>query len=274
MSKFYAVAKGKNIGIFKTWDDCRLNTSGFSGAIFKSFTNQLDAENFILNNGGNINNNNINNNNINNNNINNNNINNNNINNNNINNNIINNNNINNNNITNNNINNNNINNTIIPTSIPTSIPHSIPTNQNKLYKLYSDGGSRNNGTKFSIAGAGCLLKDSKDNIVFKKFMYLGSETNNIAEYTGLKIGLEEAIKMNVKHVECFTDSNLVVQQLNGNFKVNNNNIKVLYNDIKTNLIPKFEYIKFIHILRKYNSEADTLANIAMDTKTSNILYI
>ncbi len=133
------------------------------------------------------------------------------------------------------------------------------------FFKLYSDGGARGNP---GPAGCGFVLFDEERLVGFDA-KYLGVSTNNQAEYQGLILGLKFAIKNNFKSLNCFLDSELIVKQLNGLYKVKNENIKPFFDDV-TSLIKYFEEIKFVHIERSLNSFADKLANIAMDASSFN----
>jgi ribonuclease HI len=128
-------------------------------------------------------------------------------------------------------------------------------------YRIWTDGGSRGNPGR---CGAGGIIKDPHGNVISQISEYLGIQTNNYAEYKALIITLEKAIVLNIKEVEVFLDSKLVVEQMNGKWKVKNENIIPLYNEAKE-LILHFNSIKFTHVRRAFNKEADALANKAMD---------
>ena len=128
------------------------------------------------------------------------------------------------------------------------------------------DGGSRGNGRKDSIAGAGMVMyngKKSKD-ILFTESKYLGKGiTNNVAEYRGLLAGLRICIKHNIKNLHVYGDSKLVIQQVLGNWKVKNKTLLPIYNEIQR-LKLQFTMIKFEHVYRDFNKRADELANEAL----------
>ena len=126
---------------------------------------------------------------------------------------------------------------------------------------IYSDGGARGN---HGPAGIGAELKNEKGQIIAQISEYLGVATNNQAEYKAIIRGLEEANKQGANHVEANLDSELVVKQLNGEYKVKNSGLAPLFlqiHDYRQN----FKKIEFKHIKREFNKEADKLANEAMN---------
>ena len=129
--------------------------------------------------------------------------------------------------------------------------------------KIWTDGGSRGNP---GIAGAGGIVKDSTGKVLLSLSEYIGIQTNNYAEYKALYLTLVKAIENGYFYVEVFMDSKLVVEQLNGRWKVKNQNISPLYEDLIA-LIPLFRQITFTHVYRTHNKEADALANKAMDSQ-------
>ena len=133
-------------------------------------------------------------------------------------------------------------------------------------YVIYTDGGSRGNP---GPSGAGGYIMDSNKVVIATISEFLGVQTNNYAEYKALELTLSKAIELciNKYPVQVFMDSKLVVEQLNDRWKVKNENLMKLYLVIKE-LIALFPNIKIDHILRKYNKEADKLANQAMDSAT------
>ncbi len=128
---------------------------------------------------------------------------------------------------------------------------------------LYTDGGSRGNPGPAAI---GVVIKDDKGINVFEMAKYIGNGTNNEAEYTALEEGLSEAVKRNITELTCYLDSELVVKQLNGLYKVKNERIAVLYQRVKK-LTENFNSLKFIHVPRSKNHEADALVNKALDAR-------
>ena len=129
-----------------------------------------------------------------------------------------------------------------------------------KSVSIYIDGAARGNP---GPAGAGVVLK-AGNKTIRSVYKYLGDTTNNIAEYSALISGLQEAVALGYKNIEIYTDSELVAQQLQGDFRVKNSNIKVLF-EKATALMNSFDSIKIIKIDRDNNKEADKLANKAIN---------
>lgn len=126
---------------------------------------------------------------------------------------------------------------------------------------IYSDGGARGNP---GPGGAGAVIYDEKMNLIKKASRFLGSSTNNQAEYEALILGLEKAKSLSAKKVDCYLDSQLVVEQLNRRFKVKNPKLGKLFLKV-WNLSQFFENINFYHIPREKNKEADSLVNEVID---------
>lgn len=130
-----------------------------------------------------------------------------------------------------------------------------------KELTLYADGGSRGNP---GPSASGFALIDENGNIVVKKGVYLGVTTNNQAEYHSLKLGLEEASKLQAQTVNVFMDSQLVVRQMEGIYKVKNRDLWPIYTAIK-DLITTFKRVNFKHVPRELNKIADGAVNEALD---------
>ena len=127
---------------------------------------------------------------------------------------------------------------------------------------IYSDGASRNNPGE---AGAGIFIM--RDGAHFEGIArYLGMTTNNIAEYSAAIIGLERAVQLGAKSVKLFADSELMVKQLNGLYKVKNEGLKPLHAKAR-GLINRIGNVEVRYIPREQNKEADALANRAIDEK-------
>lgn len=127
---------------------------------------------------------------------------------------------------------------------------------------IYTDGASRNNPGE---AGAGVhILEDGRPLPGLAR--YLGTTTNNIAEYTAAIMGLEYAVQSGAKHVRMFADSELLVKQVNGQYKVKNEGLKPLHAKVKE-LIARIGTVEVQYIRREQNKEADALANKAIDEK-------
>ena len=128
-------------------------------------------------------------------------------------------------------------------------------------FNLFTDGACRGNPGQ---GGAGAVLVDEKGNIFATTKHSLGLCTNNIAEYRALILGLEEALKRRCRRLHIFLDSELLVNQINGTYKVKNENLKVLMRDVKK-LLSDFDSYTVEHIARSKNHIADRLANEAID---------
>lgn len=131
---------------------------------------------------------------------------------------------------------------------------------------LYADGGSRGNP---GPAGAGALVRDEEGTQIVTISEFLGTTTNNIAEYTavlraleGLRTILESASTS--ASVEARLDSQLIVRQMNGEYKIKHPNIVPLAAKVKE-AARAFKGVSFTHVYREDNTEADRLANEAMD---------
>ena len=125
----------------------------------------------------------------------------------------------------------------------------------------YSDGGARGNP---GPAGYGVVIKDEAGKKIAELSQYLGHQTNNVAEYQGLIAALEYAIEQGYKALKAISDSELLVRQIKGIYKVKNSVLKDLHARAKE-LIAKLDWFSIEHVLRGKNSEADQLANEAMD---------
>ena len=127
---------------------------------------------------------------------------------------------------------------------------------------IFTDGGSRGNP---GIAGCGAVLYDGEKNKIDTDKLFCGRQTNNFAEYKGLIIGLELALKNGITDLVVYMDSNLIIEQMKGNFKVKNVGLKPLFEQSK-NICEKFAETSFYHVRREKNKVADMLANEAMDS--------
>ena len=126
---------------------------------------------------------------------------------------------------------------------------------------VYTDGGSRGNP---GPAAAAFILTDEFGKQLQAKGFFLGETTNNVAEYTGLVKALAAAKEMAVRDITIFSDSELVVRQINGQYRVKSENIKDLYGRC-VRLLDEFKQWKIEHISREKNTRADELVNRAMD---------
>jgi ribonuclease HI len=125
----------------------------------------------------------------------------------------------------------------------------------------FTDGGSRGNP---GPAGYGVVIQDESKRKIATLSDYLGHQTNNFAEYQGLIAALEYAINNGHKALKIISDSELLVQQIKGIYKVKNPTLQDLHGRAKE-LISKLDWFSIEHVLRGRNQQADRLANAAMD---------
>jgi ribonuclease HI len=130
-------------------------------------------------------------------------------------------------------------------------------------FVIHVDGASRGNP---GLAGAGAIIKDSSGAVIGELRRFLGMGTNNMAEYEALILALEEAKGLGCESVSVFADSELVVKQIKGIYRVKNEGLKGLY-AIAIKLASQFTSFKIAHVKRELNSEADKLANEAIDLR-------
>jgi len=127
---------------------------------------------------------------------------------------------------------------------------------------LRTDGGSRGNP---GPAGAGFVI-EKDGSIVCRGGRFLGSVTNNVAEYEALIWGLENVSAMGFSSVTVFADSELLVKQVNGQYRVKNEGLKPLFARA-LKLLRGFSSFKVSHVFRESNADADEMANQAMDAE-------
>jgi len=126
---------------------------------------------------------------------------------------------------------------------------------------IYADGASRGNSGPAAI---GVTIKDKRGKLITFISQRIGRATNNQAEYRAIIAALEEAIRLGAKQVDIKMDSELVVKQINGEYRVKKATLKPLYQQVKQ-LQGSLEGFAITHILRQQNIEADKLANKALD---------
>lgn len=144
-------------------------------------------------------------------------------------------------------------------------------TNETQTEKeviIYTDGGARGNP---GIAGAGAYITDEEGVVLKEISKPLGENTNNIAEYEAIIEGLSAVRKMFGKealrkiHIEVRSDSELIVRQLNGEYKIKEEKLFPKFIQIWNMRVEFFPHLSFTHVRRELNKEADRLANEAMD---------
>ncbi|MGI5840882.1 MAG: ribonuclease HI family protein [Patescibacteria group bacterium] len=134
--------------------------------------------------------------------------------------------------------------------------------------KVFTDGGSRGNP---GVSGYGLAVYDETDNLIFQDAKFLGIKTNNEAEYLGLIAALtwlrDNQHKFNLEKVNFYSDSQLLVRQIQGDYKVKSDNLKGLH-QVARDLLSQINVVcVFSDIRRGYNKLADSLANEAMDRR-------
>jgi len=132
-------------------------------------------------------------------------------------------------------------------------------------YHLYTDGGARGNP---GPAGIGARLLTAGGDVVEELADSIGHATNNVAEYQALIAGLEIALDRGVERLDVFLDSELVVKQVNGAYKVKDAGLKPLHQQACL-LLSKFHEVDVRHVRREQNAAADALVNQAIDAATT-----
>jgi ribonuclease HI len=130
-----------------------------------------------------------------------------------------------------------------------------------EAFILYSDGASRGNPGN---GGGGAVLYDGSGTVIATVKRYLGVCTNNEAEYRALMLGLEEALKREIKNLTIFLDSELLVRQIMGIYRVKNKNLQGLMHEVRK-LLSRLDTYTVEHVMREKNRVADSLANEAID---------
>jgi ribonuclease HI len=129
--------------------------------------------------------------------------------------------------------------------------------------RIHTDGGSRGNP---GPAAAGVVITNEKGKILFSRGYYLGTATNNVAEYEGLLRALMEATRLGGTELDIYCDSELLVKQINGEYRVKNAKLRPLHRQIMRQLA-EFDRTAVQHIYRNDNVEADALVNAVLDTE-------
>jgi ribonuclease HI len=127
--------------------------------------------------------------------------------------------------------------------------------------RLFTDGGARGNP---GPAAYGFVLESEDGDVLAAEGGALGITTNNVAEYSGLIAGLRKAIEAGVKHVEVVSDSELMVKQMRGEYRVRNAALLEL-NEEAEELARKLDAVEYRHVKRAHNELADRLVNQVLD---------
>jgi ribonuclease HI len=133
---------------------------------------------------------------------------------------------------------------------------------------IHTDGGSRGNPGPAAIGVVIEVEKDGQSEVIEEIAERIGVASNNVAEYRAIIRALEEAGQLGASSLTFLLDSQLVVEQLNGNYKVKHPDMKPLYARVKA-LAAGFPLVTFQHVRREQNQEADRLVNAALDGKTT-----
>lgn len=128
---------------------------------------------------------------------------------------------------------------------------------------IYTDGGARGNPGPAAI---GVVIKNETGKTLFSYGEYLGEQTNNFAEYSALISGLKKAAEIGATEVECFLDSELVVKQMNRQYKVKEQTLQKLF-VAAYNAAARFKKVAYCHVPREKNKEADKMVNETLDKK-------
>lgn len=134
-------------------------------------------------------------------------------------------------------------------------------------FRLHVDGASRGNPGE---AGFGVYVTAENGSEVASLYGYLGRATNNVAEYQALLHGLRFALARGASRVEVFSDSELLVRQIEGRYRVKSPGLQPLHREAQ-GLLARFERSRVAHVPRERNREADALANRAVDERASSL---
>jgi ribonuclease HI len=141
--------------------------------------------------------------------------------------------------------------------------PPELPPKEFPEFFIHADGASRGNPGE---AGGGAVISDSQGRTLKELKVYLGMASNNVAEYRAAILALEKALEMGAKRVNLFLDSELVVRQLRGEYRVREPHLKSLHQKARE-VLNRFSQYSILRIPREENRRADQLANEAIDQK-------
>ena len=139
--------------------------------------------------------------------------------------------------------------------------PPAVRSGSQRRLRIYSDGAARGNPGE---AGAGAVIMDAGGAVLARLGRYLGRQTNNVAEYQGLLLGLRHAQELGAREVEVRADSELMIKQLRGEYQVKNAALKPLHAEA-LRLLRTFEAFDLQHVPREQNALADEMSNRAID---------
>jgi ribonuclease HI len=135
------------------------------------------------------------------------------------------------------------------------------PTAATAAYRANIDGGSRGNP---GPASYGAVIRDPRGQVVANLKKYIGRSTNNVAEYYGLIAALDYAQQHGIRALHVQSDSELLVRQMRGQYKVKSPELRPLF-ERASKMAQTFDFFKIDHVYREQNAEADALANEALD---------
>ena len=142
-------------------------------------------------------------------------------------------------------------------------VAHYYYTLAEGVWSLYCDGASRGNP---GPAGAGAALFNPRGEVAARLAQYLGETTNNVAEYQALLLGLREAVRLGARKLQIFADSELLVRQINGRYRVKSPHLLPWWR-LAVNELENFEAYTISHVPRAENRLADELANQGIDQR-------
>jgi len=132
--------------------------------------------------------------------------------------------------------------------------------------RVFTDGAARGNP---GPAGAGAVVLDGEGRVLARLGRFLGKQTNNVAEYQGLLLGLRRARQMGAREVEVRADSQLLIRQLQGKYAVKNEVLKRLHEEALA-LLRSFDRYELLHVPREQNALADEMSNRAIDEQLND----
>jgi ribonuclease HI len=156
----------------------------------------------------------------------------------------------------------------------PAASPHPAPSRPSspgathlvqphRKLRVTSDGAARGNP---GLAGAGAVLFDEQGRVLERLGKFLGRQTNNVAEYQGLLLGLRRARELGAEELEVVADSELMIRQLSGAYQVRAPALRELHSEALS-LLKAFRKVKLVHVPRAQNGDADEMSNRAIDER-------
>ncbi|XP_020270743.1 uncharacterized protein LOC109845905 [Asparagus officinalis] len=145
---------------------------------------------------------------------------------------------------------------------LPDEHPKVNTTSPVEAWQMFFDGTSRVGTSGSIVVGVGVVLTSLPNHVLPRAFSLTEPCTNNLAEYNALLIGLELARELEIKHLEAYGDSQLIVKQMTGEYEVRNDDL-ILLHKAATKLVESFESFHIEHVLRSKNTHTDALASLA-----------